>query len=265
MVAPVVHWYDTCDWMVLTWKIFFYSCLVGDLSADVSSDWFVLLEGHSIFFASCLTLLARNLSRSILLSLMVLDTNSSSFEKTQKMSWCQMFAVSCGYLARHTWACTALYNSSTDLLPWWKLVSRSNLALTSFAWCLQKYSYLDQIVSKLSSSVDKHHEAYWSIPKSSLHAIPFLHFLDSESIAYSQSTIFSHFSFHFRNLEYKPPLTVQSISGPSMYGIYMCGTNCVCLVDGCCSSSCISVSWLELEVVFYKHLYLSNRQSFWLF
>ena len=104
----------------------------------------------SIVFASCLTLLAGNLSRSILLSLMVLDTNASSFKKNQKMSQCKMFAVFCWYFARHTWACTALYLWSTDLLPWQKLVSRSNLVLTSLALGLQKSSYLDPIVSKLS-------------------------------------------------------------------------------------------------------------------
>ena len=40
----------------------------------------------SIFFASCLTMLAGNLPRSMLLSLIVLETNSSSFKKNQKMS-----------------------------------------------------------------------------------------------------------------------------------------------------------------------------------
>ena len=38
----------------------------------------------SIFLASCLTLLAGNLPRSILLLFMVLDTNSSSLRKNQK-------------------------------------------------------------------------------------------------------------------------------------------------------------------------------------
>ena len=38
----------------------------------------------SIFLASFLTLLAGNLSRSILLSFMVLDTNSSSLRRNQK-------------------------------------------------------------------------------------------------------------------------------------------------------------------------------------
>ena len=200
----------------------------------------------SIFLASCLALLVGNLSRSILLSLMVLDTNSSSFRRNQKRSLCKIFAVSCGYLERHTWAYTTLYHSSTNLLPWWKLASRSNLAYTSLVWGLQKSSYLDQIVSKLSSAVGKHQETYWIIPKSTLHAITFLHFFDSGSIASSQSKMFLHLSFHFKNLWYKPSLTVQSILGPSMYGMYMVGTNCTWLVDGWWSSTCISVCWVEL-------------------
>ena len=158
---------------------------------------------------------------------MVKDTNSSSFKKNQKMLWCKMFAVSCGYLARHTWACTALYYLSSDLLPWQKLVSRSNPAHTSFAWGFQNSSYLDHILSKLSSSADKHHEIYWSIPKSPPHATTFLHtYLTQEALQALQSKIFSHFSFHFKNLWYKPSMTAQSILGPSMYGTYMCGTNC---------------------------------------
>ena len=70
----------------------------------------------SNFFASWLTLLAGHLSRWTLLSLMVLNTNSSSLRKYQKISWCKTFTVSYGYLERLTWACTALYHSSTDLL-----------------------------------------------------------------------------------------------------------------------------------------------------
>ena len=104
---------------------------------------------------------------------MVFDTNSSYFKKNQKMSWCMIFAVSCGYLARDTCACAALYHSSTDLLPWQKLVLKSNLALTSFTWSLQKSLYLAQIVLKLHSSVGKHQETHWSIPKSLPKAIFF--------------------------------------------------------------------------------------------
>ena len=47
--------------------------------------WCAVAFYASIFFASCLTLLTGNLSRSILLSLMVLDVNSS-FKKNQRMS-----------------------------------------------------------------------------------------------------------------------------------------------------------------------------------
>ena len=31
-----------------------------------------------------------------------------------------------------------------------------------------------------------------------------------------------------------------------MHGMYMAGTNCTWLVDGCCSGTCILVSWSEL-------------------
>ena len=61
---------------------------------------------------------------------MALETNSSSFKKNKKISQCKILAVSGGYLARETWACTALYHSSTEQLPCLKLVSRTNLALT---------------------------------------------------------------------------------------------------------------------------------------
>ena len=54
----------------------------------------------------------------------------------------------------------------------------------------------------------------------------FMHFLDSGNMASSQSRIFSHFSFHLRNLWYKLSFTVQSILGPSIYGINISGTNC---------------------------------------
>ena len=108
------------------------------------------------------------------------------------------------------------------------------------------YSYLDQIVSKLSSAGGKHQETYWSIPKSPLHAITFLHIFESGSTTSSQLKMFSHFSFYIKNLWYKPSLTVQSILGPSMYGMYIAGTNCVWLADGCCSRTCILVSWSEL-------------------
>ena len=84
-----------------------------------------------------------------------------------------------------------------------KFVSRLNLALTSLVCGLQKSSYLAQIASKLRLSGGKHQEIYWSIPKFPLHAMTFLHFLDSGNTASSQSRIFSHFSFYLRNLWYK--------------------------------------------------------------
>ena len=90
-----------------------------------------------IFYASCLTLLAGNFSRSLLLSFMVLDTNFSSFKKNQNISLCKILTVSGGYLTRDTCAYTTLCHSSTDQFPCMKLVSRSHLALTSFDCGLQ--------------------------------------------------------------------------------------------------------------------------------
>ena len=116
-----------------------------------------------------------------------------------------------GYLAKATWICTALYHSSTDLFPCWKLLSKSNLALTSFNWGLQNSSNLSQMVS-----VDKLQETYWPMPKSPLHIITFLHCLFSGNMASSHSRMFSHLKYHFRNLWYRPSFTVQSILGPSM-------------------------------------------------
>ena len=81
------------------------------------------------------------------------------------------------------------------MIPCLKLVSRSNLALTSFTCGWQKSSYLALIISKQRSSVGKHQEIYWSIPKSPLHTMTFLHFFDSGNIASSQSRIeYSHTS-----------------------------------------------------------------------
>ena len=145
------------------------------------------------FFASCLTLLAENFCKSTLYLLMVLETKSSSLRKNRNISLCKILAVSGGYLARQTCACTALCPSSTEWLSCLKLVSRSNLALTPFTCGLQKSSYWAHIVSKQRSSAGKHQETYWSIPKSLLHAMTFLHFLDSGNMASSKSK-YSHTS-----------------------------------------------------------------------
>ena len=134
------------------------------------------------------------------------------------MFLCRILAVSGGYLYRLICFWTALNHSSTDLSPFLKLVSRLNLALTLFACGLQNSSNL---VHKVSLSV-KSHETTKSISSSPDHAISFLHCLLSDRVVSLQSKIFSHFSFHFRNQWYKPSLTVQSILGPSMYGMNGC-------------------------------------------
>ena len=60
--------------------------------------WCVVAFELSIHFASCLTLLAGNMSKSTFPSLMVLEKNSSSCRKNQKMSLCKILAVSGGIL-----------------------------------------------------------------------------------------------------------------------------------------------------------------------
>ena len=174
---------------------------------------------------------------------MVFDANSSSLWKNQNISLCRIFAASCGYLANATCICTALHHSPTHLSPCLRLVSKSNLALTSLDWGLQNSSNFSHITSRTSSLFVKFWDTYWSIPKSPLQAITFLHFLASANIASSQSNIFSHLIFHFRNLKSKLSFTVLSTLGPSIYGIYIgCTTCCVWLVDGWNCGVCITTS-----------------------
>ena len=138
------------------------------------------------------------MSRATLPSFMVLETNSSSCRKNQTMCLCKIFAVSGGYFARLTWAYTQLYHSSTLFDPWQKLVNKSNLACTSLDWGLQNSSNQDQIVSNSNSSFIKPHDTYWSMQKSPLQAMTFLHCWGSGRAASSHSNKFSHFNFHFK-------------------------------------------------------------------
>ena len=168
------------------------------------------------------------------------------------MSLCKILAVSRGYFARLIWAWTALHHSSMLLFPWQKLVNKSKWALTSLAWGLQNSSKCSQIVSKLRSSLGRFQDTYWSIPKSPIQATTFLHFWHSGSAASSHSIIFLHLSLHLRNLWYKPSLTVQSMWGPSMYGINMLGRTCGCAGrlnawnDTSASDSCSKSLWFHL-------------------
>ena len=110
----------------------------------------------------------------------------------------KILAVSGGYLARLIWACSELYHSCKLLVPCLKLVNRSKWTLTSFDCGLQNSSNFPQIVSKVSSSPGKHHETYWSMPKSPLQATTFLHCCCSGKAASSHSRIFLHFKHHFK-------------------------------------------------------------------
>ena len=104
------------------------------------------------------------------------------------------------------------------------------------------------------SSLDSPQDTYWPIPKLTDHMITFLHCCHLWRAVSSHSKIFSHLSFHLRNLWYNASLTVQSIFGPSIYGMYIllytgCGAwGWVQLMYTSCSnfdSSCVlDSSWL---------------------
>ena len=114
----------------------------------------------SSFFASCHTLLTGNFSKSTLPSLMVLDTNSLSLRKNLNMSLCSILAISGVYFAKFTCACTALYHSSMLQFPCQKLVSRSNLALTSLDCSLHYSSYFPHMMSRVNSLEGRFQDTY---------------------------------------------------------------------------------------------------------
>ena len=170
----------------------------------------------SYFLASWPTLLAGNLSKSTPPSFMVFETKSSSCRKKLNIFLCKILVVSGGYFVGLTCACTLLHYSSTLLDPWQKLVNKSNLAHTSLDWGFQNSSNQVQIVSNFNSSFVKPQDTYWSMSKSPLQAMTFLHCCGSGSVASSHSSMFFHFNLHFKNQWYKQSLTVQSILGPSI-------------------------------------------------
>ena len=131
---------------------------------------------------------------------MVLDTKSSSLRKNQNMSLCSILAVSRGYLAKFTCTCMALYHSSMLWFPWWKLVSRLNLAQTLLDCGLQYSLYFAHMVSRVSLLEGRFQETYWSMPQSPLQAITVLHYWCSGSAASFHCRIFLHLRHHLRNL-----------------------------------------------------------------
>ena len=172
------------------WCLSKFTCVACG-SFDTCLMYFAVDLEDSNFFANCLTLLTGNLSKSILESFIVLETNSSSLRKNQNISLCNILAVSWGYFAKLICDCTALYHLSTEQSPCLKLVSKSNLALISLDCNLQNSSNFCQMTSKHVSSGVRSQDIYWSIPKSTDHATTILHFLASESMA-THNPIYSH-------------------------------------------------------------------------
>ena len=155
---------------------------------------------------------------------------------------CKIFAVSGGYFARLTCACTLLYHSSTFLDPWQKLVNKSNLDCTSLDWGLQNSSNRFQIVSNFSSSLAKPQDTYWSIPKSPLQAMTFLHCCVSGSTTSLYSSMFFHFNCHFKNL------WIQAvINCPVHFGsLYVGHEHTLHYWIGCLLSA-----WMEWDFIFW--------------
>ena len=182
----------------------------------------------------------------MLLSFIVLETNSSSLGKNPQMSLWSILAVSGEFLAKETWVWTALYHSSTDLFPCWKPCEKMKPS-PHFIWL--RLAETLQTSPKLYQALALHwtssRETYWSMLKSPLQAITFLHWLFSGNIPSSHSRMFSHFKWHLMNLWYRPYFTVQSILRPSMVGAWTSlGTTCASHGWGKTSGSC---SWSELE------------------
>ena len=170
------------DWCLIKWI-----CVACISPATCLMFLAVALE-LSYFLASWSSLLAGNLSNSTLPSFMVFETKSSSCRKNQNISLCKIWAISGGYFVRLTCGCILLYHSSTLLDPWWKLLNKSNLAHTLLDWGLQNSSNPVQIVSNFNSSSVKPQDTYWSIPKSLLQAMTFLHLLYNTVSVQRQNT-----------------------------------------------------------------------------
>ena len=158
-----LDWWLNCFHLDLFGGISVLWCLsrftwVACSSLDICLICLAVNLEDSSFLASCLTLLAGNFSRSILESLIVLETKFLIPQKKPKYS------------------CTALYHSSTEQSPCLKVVIRSNLALTSFVCGLQNSLHFVQMTSKHKSSGVKHQDIYWSLLKSPDQATIFLHF-----------------------------------------------------------------------------------------
>ena len=142
------HWFPLLvfpSWELCALVLYEFVCASWGSPATFLMCLAVTLD-LTIFLASWWTLLARNLSRPTHPWLVIFDTNSLSLIKNQTISLCNILAVSGGYFARLTWACTALYHSLTLLLPCQKLVRRSIGALTSFDWLLWNSSGRSQFL-----------------------------------------------------------------------------------------------------------------------
>ena len=158
-------------------------CVLMSHQTDMSKLWVTChlldMPGSCLwtlhFLCKLPDLACGKLVRSILLSLIVLETNSSSLRKNQKMSPWGILAVSWGVLSQSNLGryCIVSFINRFVALP---EASKQVKAGPYFIplWLAELFIF-PQIVSSISSSLDKLHVTYWSIPKSPFHAITFFY------------------------------------------------------------------------------------------
>ena len=206
---------STLDCFGLTKDFFFlWFSWVVFLCTDASLNWFGTACGSlatcfiwhtvalelSIFLTSCLTLLAKNFSKSTLLSFMVFDKIPHHAGKTKRCHDAR-FLLFFGVISQIDLSlhCIVPLIYASISLP--EALRRSRWTHTSLVCVLQSSTYFPQIVSRLRSSFDKlqdHILGHYQHPP--LQATMFLHFWHSGRATSSYSRMFSHFKPHFKNL-----------------------------------------------------------------
>ena len=176
LVSKFFFLYGACYWLAsfeypMFLDLVFLNCFCFDLFGGISVLWYLnkftwmacgsldtclmclvvdLEDSH--FLASCLTLLAGNISRSMLESLIILETNSSFLRKKPKYVSMQVLLFQVGTLLGWSELVQQYpFHLHSSLLAQY-FVKRSNLALTSFVCGLQNSLNLDQMTSKHNSS-----------------------------------------------------------------------------------------------------------------
>ena len=205
----------SCDEITLAWSIVFsllllpcckfcvlgaHEIYLGQLVAQLLPAWCALqwlLNSPFSLQAGTLCLQGTWLGQCCPHLLFCIQSSSSFMKKPEDVMMQDLSSLS-GVLRQIDLSFYSVVPLIHALVPCQKLVSKSTLALTSLDCGLQNSSNLSHMVSKYNSSLGKLQDTYWSIPKSPLQAITFLHFLLflGGPRAHIQE-YFSHFNLHF--------------------------------------------------------------------